>query len=75
MTNEPGLDFLVHRRGTAPTRERIAVRQAIIAGWTGRDREALERHIEELEAIGVKRPASTPIYYRVAASRLAATRS
>lgn len=70
MTNEPGLEFLVHRRGTAPASERIAVRQAIIAGWTGRDREALERHIEELEAIGVKRPASTPIYYRVAASRL-----
>jgi len=43
---------------------------AIIAGWTGRDKEAMEKHIVELEAIGVARPATTPIYYRVAATRL-----
>lgn len=43
---------------------------AIIAGWTGRDKEAMEKHIVELEAIGVKRPARTPMYYRVAAARL-----
>ena len=28
----------------------------VIAGWTGRNVEALEAHIKELEAIGVKRP-------------------
>ena len=43
---------------------------AIIAGWTGRDRAAMEKHIVELEALGVQRPASTPIFYRVAAARL-----
>lgn len=43
---------------------------AIIAGWTGRDRVAMEKHIAELEAVGVKRPATTPIFYRVAAARL-----
>jgi hypothetical protein len=48
----------------------IQVDQAVIAGWTGRDPEAVEKHIKELEALGVKRPASTPIFYRVAASRL-----
>ena len=32
------------------------VRQLVIAGWTGRDVAALENHIRELEAIGVKRP-------------------
>ena len=46
------------------------VRHLIIAGWTERDRNALEKHIRELEAIGVKRPKSTPIFYRVAASLL-----
>lgn len=47
-----------------------AISHAVIAGWTGRDREAMERHIAELEALGVPRPAATPMYYRVAASRL-----
>jgi uncharacterized protein DUF2848 len=46
------------------------VRQLVVAGWTGRDVAALEKHIRELEAIGVKRPKSTPIFYRVAASLL-----
>lgn len=48
----------------------VAIDQAIIAGWTGRDAEAVEKHIKELEALGVKRPATTPIFYRVAAARL-----
>ena len=30
----------------------------------------MEAHIRELEALGVARPASTPIFYRVAAARL-----
>ena len=42
----------------------------VIAGWTGRNVEALEAHIKELEAIGVKRPKSVPIFYRVACSLL-----
>jgi hypothetical protein len=48
----------------------VVIRHAVIAGWTGRDPVAVEKHIAELEAIGVKRPASTPIFYRVAAARL-----
>jgi hypothetical protein len=46
------------------------VRHLIIAGWTGRDTVALERHIAELEKLGVRRPATTPIFYHVAASLL-----
>jgi hypothetical protein len=46
------------------------VRQLVVAGWTGRDVAALEKHIRELEAIGVKRPKSAPIFYRVSASLL-----
>lgn len=39
--------------------------ELVIAGWTGRDRKALEHHIAELEALGVKRPASIPTFYPV----------
>jgi hypothetical protein len=42
----------------------------VIAGWTGRDPAAVEKHIQELEELGVKRPATTPIFYRVSAARL-----
>jgi hypothetical protein len=48
----------------------VPIRQAVMAGWTGRDPVARDKHIAELEAIGIARPASTPIYYRVAATRL-----
>ena len=44
--------------------------QLVIAGWTGRDEQALKKHIRELEALGVKPPKTTPIFYRVAASLL-----
>lgn len=53
----------------------VAVEQAVIAGWTGRDAAAVEKHIIELEALGVKRPATTPIFYRVAAARLTCAES
>src|SRR5262245_66185861 len=48
----------------------VAIAQAVVAGWTGRDPAAVEKHIKELEALGVKRPATTPIFYRVSAARL-----
>jgi hypothetical protein len=47
-----------------------AIRNLVIAGWTGRNVAALEAHIKELEAIGVKRPKTVPIFYRVASSLL-----
>ena len=50
--------------------ETIAVSRFVIAGWTGRDKVKMEEHIRELEALGVKRPAQTPIFYRAAAARL-----
>ena len=46
----------------------MTVRELVIAGWTGRDEQALRKHIHELEALGVKPPKTTPIFYRVAAS-------
>lgn len=62
------LTFTLHAGGESRT-ETLAIRHAVIAGWTGRDKVALEKHIVELEELGVARPASTPIYYRVAAAR------
>lgn len=62
------LRFTIHAGGTS-REETFEISQAVIAGWTGRDKVALEKHIVELEELGVARPASTPIYYRVSASR------
>ena len=42
----------------------------VVAGWTGRDIAAIEHHIEELAALGVPRPSSVPLYYRVATQLL-----
>jgi hypothetical protein len=63
------LTFIIDDRGAA-TYLTLPIDHAVIAGWTGRDPVARDKHIAELEAIGIARPASTPIYYRVAACRL-----
>ncbi|WP_322516341.1 DUF2848 domain-containing protein [Rhodopseudomonas palustris] len=63
------LAFTLDAAGTR-TPLTMPIRQAVIAGWTGRDPVARDKHIVELEALGIARPASTPIYYRVAAARL-----
>jgi Protein of unknown function (DUF2848) len=63
------LTFTIDDKG-APTPLTLPIDQAVIAGWTGRDPVARDKHIAELEAIGIARPASTPIYYRVSARRL-----
>lgn len=52
-----------------------AIESLVIAGWTGRNVAALEAHIKELEAIGVKRPKTVPIFYRVASSLLSTATS
>jgi hypothetical protein len=52
--------------------EKVAaeITDLVIAGWTSRDVDALNHHIEELKAIGVQPPSKVPLYYRVAADRL-----
>ncbi|GLQ05053.1 DUF2848 domain-containing protein [Sneathiella chinensis] len=42
----------------------------VVAGWTGRDRAAVDHHIEELAAIGVPAPSSVPLYYQCSAALL-----
>ena len=44
--------------------------EMVIAGWAARDRAAIDHHIEELAAIGVPRPSTVPLFYRVAAATI-----
>ena len=48
----------------------VEITHLIIAGWAGRNSAAVEHHIAELEALGVRRPTQIPCFYRVAASLL-----
>ncbi|MEM8686224.1 MAG: DUF2848 domain-containing protein [Pseudomonadota bacterium] len=48
----------------------VPISRTIVAGWTARDVEAMEKHIAELEELGVTRPARTPMFYRVSCSCL-----
>ncbi|MDA3623870.1 DUF2848 family protein [Saccharopolyspora sp. WRP15-2] len=48
---------------------------ALIAGYTGRDEEAVRHHIEELAAIGVAPPERVPMFYPVAAESISTAAS
>jgi len=50
----------------------VSVDTLVMAGWAGRDAAKVESHILELAELGVKRPKSTPCFYRVAPSLLTA---
>jgi len=63
------LDVTIARR-KGDERRNLHVNRLVIAGWTGRDPVARDKHIAELEELGIARPASTPIYYRASARRL-----
>ena len=54
---------------TGVAEQSVTLRNLVIAGWTGRDAAALEKHIVELEQLGVPRPSRTPIFYLASASR------
>ena len=62
------MEFMV---GGAP--RRIEISTLVIAGWTGRDRAAVEHHIAELAAIGVRPPRVVPCFYHVGANLLTTT--
>ena len=48
----------------------FSARHVIIAGWAGRDKDAMEHHIRELEALGIARPKELPTFYHVSTDRL-----
>lgn len=60
-----GLEFSVDGKARV-----FCIAELVVAGWTGRDRSAVEHHIAELAGIGVKRPRSIPCFYRLGAHLL-----
>jgi Protein of unknown function (DUF2848) len=69
MNTYARIPFEFVQNGSAHPGE-VEVTNLVLAGWTGRDRAALEVHIEEMGKAGVPRPATIPIYFRVSASRM-----
>jgi hypothetical protein len=45
----------------------------VLGGWAARDAAAVQHHIDELAAYGVKAPSTTPIFYRCSASLVSQT--
>lgn len=43
----------------------MTVDHLYVAGWTGRNIEAVDHHIAELGALGIAPPSQVPLYYRV----------
>jgi hypothetical protein len=60
-------------RQSAAGADRIAFAPTdlIMAGWTGRDRAAVDHHIAELAALGVPGPSRVPTFYRLDPALLA----
>jgi len=64
------LSFEVAERSGATRAAVIEVQRLTIAGWAGRDQAAIEHHIAELAELGVKRPSTTPCFYRLGSELL-----
>ena len=61
--------FRLHADGRI-RRIEVPISVVVIAGWTGRSRDEVDRHIAELAELGVAPPSRVPLYYRVSASLL-----
>ncbi|RDK04364.1 DUF2848 domain-containing protein [Paraburkholderia lacunae] len=64
------VSFNVVERSGGSSAEVVEVNRLTIAGWAGRDQAAIEHHIAELAELGVKRPSTTPCFYRLGAELL-----
>ena len=64
------VSFNVVDRSGSRRAELAEVNRLTIAGWAGRDQAAIEHHIAELAELGVKRPSTTPCFYRLGAELL-----
>lgn len=62
MTTAQSVSFALH--GTDETIHLDSYR-AVVAGYTGRDPDAVRHHIQELAAIGVSPPPEVPMFYPV----------
>ncbi len=56
---------LVVREESGEREIQFSVRRVVNAGYTGRNQEAVRRHIEELKKEGISAPESTPTVYEV----------
>ncbi|GIX47656.1 MAG: hypothetical protein KatS3mg131_1867 [Candidatus Tectimicrobiota bacterium] len=54
---------VMHRDGVAPLA--FTFDTVICGGYSGRNQEAIERHIAELRAHGLEAPSKTPIFFKV----------
>jgi hypothetical protein len=62
---QPELSLVVEgREGQTPLS--FTVRHIVCAGYTGRARAEAERHIRELESLGIARPKEVPVFFAVA---------
>jgi hypothetical protein len=64
------LSFNVFPVDAAPVSTTVDIEDLVIAGWAGRDPAAIQAHIDELAALGVAPPSTTPCFYRLAAGLL-----
>lgn len=48
----------------------VEIARLTVAGWTGRDRTAVDHHIDELKALGVAPPSTVPLFYQVSPTLL-----
>lgn len=62
--------FEVQELDGSTTPVEVEIEEVVIGGWTGRDAAAVQHHIDELAAIGVPAPSTTPLFYRVSADLL-----
>ena len=47
-----------------------SIAKLYIAGWIGRDGDAVDHHIKELQAIGISPPSEVPLFYQVSNTHL-----
>ncbi len=61
-------ELFFHRPEERPLR--MSVNQVAIAGYTGRDKEAVARYVAKLEEEGIAAPESTPVVFSCGADRV-----
>lgn len=62
----PQLQFECRQQSRIESRT-VTIDQVIIAGWTGRDGNSVQEHIDELKKLGIPPPSAVPTFYRVSA--------
>ena len=69
MQTKKTLKFIVQRL-SGEEALKCTVDQLIMAGWVGRNKEALQAHIDELAELGISGPNNVPEFYPLSVDRL-----